>query len=85
MEGSDVCYAPVLDLDAAPAHPHNKARNTYIEFNGVIQPAPAPRFSRTQGKIQSAPALAGEHTDEILANWGINAEEIEELKNAGAI
>ena len=85
MEGTDVCFAPVLDLEEAPAHPHNKARNTYIEFNGVIQPAPAPRFSRTQGKIQSAPALAGEHTDEILANWGINAEEIEELKNAGAI
>ena len=85
MEGSDVCFAPVLDLAEAPDHPHNKARNTYVDFEGVTQPAPAPRFSRTQGEIQSSSALAGEHTDEVLAEWGFDVDKIEELKVAGAI
>lgn len=85
MEGSDVCFAPVLNLSEAPDHPHNKARNTFQDFDGVTQPAPAPRFSRTQGQIQSSAALVGEHTDEVLTSWGFSKEKITELKSLGAI
>jgi len=85
MEGTDVCFAPVLDLAEAPQHPHNQARETFVEFEGVTQPAPAPRFSRTPSAIQSSAAMAGEHSEEILSSWGFAAEEIAELKDAAAI
>ncbi len=71
MEGSDVCFAPVLDMGEAPEHPHNKARGTFFERDGVVQPAPAPRFSRTRAEIQGPPPRPGQHTDEVLADWGI--------------
>lgn len=74
MEGSDVCFAPVLDLDEAPQHPHNRARETFVEIDGVIQPAPAPRFSRTAPEIQSAPPEVGQHTEEILRDWLTRAD-----------
>ena len=85
MEGTDVCFAPVLDLKEAPSHPHNMARDTYINYNGVTQPAPAPRFSRTQSQIQSSAAMVGEHSEEILADWGFDRSEIEKLRTAKAI
>jgi alpha-methylacyl-CoA racemase len=85
MEGSDVCFAPVLALDEAPEHPHNAARKTFIEVDGVVQPAPAPRFSRTPGRIQRPPALPGEHSGEVLRDWGFSAEEIAKLREADAI
>ena len=85
MEGTDVCFAPVLDLGEAPSHPHNAARNTYVEFDGVTQPAPAPRFSRTQSQIKSSAAMVGEHTDQILADWGYSENEIEQLRTTKAI
>jgi alpha-methylacyl-CoA racemase len=85
LEGTDVCFAPVLDLAEAPDHPHNQARQTFVEFEGVQQPAPAPRFSRTPGRIQSAPALAGEHSEQILGDWGFGEDEIAALKQASAI
>ena len=85
MEGTDVCFAPVLDLEEAPDHPHNKARETYIEFEGVTQPAPAPRFSRTESSISSSAALIGENTDEILTSWGFSEEKITSLKKERAI
>ncbi len=85
MEGTDVCFAPVLDLAEAPVHPHNKARETFVEFEGVVQPAPAPRFSRSQGEIQSPAALAGEHSEQVLADWGFESERIAQLKKADAI
>lgn len=85
MEGSDVCFAPILDLAEAPEHPHNKARDTYVDFDGVTQPAPAPRFSRTQSEIQSSAAMVGEHTEQILADWGYSESEIEQLKTSKAI
>ena len=85
MEGTDVCFAPVLDLEEAPVHPHNKARETFVEFEGVVQPAPAPRFSRTQGEIQSPAALVGEHSEQVLADWGFASERIAQLKAADAI
>lgn len=85
LEGTDACVAGILDWDEAPQHPHNRARNTFVEIDGITQPAPAPRFSRTPGKIRSGPAQRGEHTDRILGEWGFNAEAIAELRQAGAI
>ncbi|MBS0295878.1 MAG: CoA transferase [Proteobacteria bacterium] len=69
LEGSDACFAPVLSLDEAPGHPHLKARGTFIEAHGQIQPAPAPRFSRTPGAIQGPPPAAGEGGRELLDRW----------------
>ncbi|MCH8137100.1 MAG: CoA transferase, partial [Proteobacteria bacterium] len=85
MEGTDVCFAPVLDLKEASHHPHNEARATYVDFEGVTQPAPAPRFSRTQGEIQSSAALAGEHSEQVLRDWGFDETQINNLKTAAAI
>ncbi|MCG8413274.1 MAG: CoA transferase, partial [Pseudomonadales bacterium] len=85
MEGTDVCCAPVLNLTEAPAHPHNQARETFVDFEDVVQPAPAPRFSRTPGEIQRSAAMVGEHTDEVLAEWGFSEEEITNLKTANAV
>lgn len=72
MEGTDVCFAPVLSMAEAPDHPHNKARETFVNYEGVTQPAPAPRFSKTPGAIQRAPASPGAHTDEIKKEWGLS-------------
>ena len=85
MEGTDVCFAPVLDLKEAPTHPHNIDRKTFVELDGVVQPAPAPRFSRTQGEIQGPAAMAGEHTREVLSAWNFTDQEIGELQASGAI
>jgi len=85
MEGTDVCFAPVLDLGEAPSHPHNMKRKTYVDFEGVTQPAPAPRFSRTESQIQSSAAMAGEHTEQVLTDWGFTENEIEQLQTAQAI
>ena len=85
MEGTDVCFAPVLSLAEAPEHPHIKARNTFVEVEGVRQPGPAPRFSRTPGVIERPPAHAGEHTDEALADWGFPSGDVAQLRNSGAI
>ena len=85
LEGTDACVAPVLDMDEAPRHPHNVARQTFVEHAGVVQPAPAPRFSRTTPEIQRPPAQPGEHGDEILSGWGFSAGEIEALKASGAV
>ena len=85
MEGSDVCFAPVLSLAEAPAHPHNRARGTFVEVDGVTQPAPAPRFSRTVPAVQRPPARRGQHTGEALADWGFSAGEIAALYAQGAI
>ena len=85
MEGTDVCFAPVLDLKEAPVHPHNIYRKTFVELDGVVQPAPAPRFSRTQGEIQGPAAMAGEHTREVLSAWNFSDQEIGELQASGVI
>jgi alpha-methylacyl-CoA racemase len=84
MEGTDICFAPVLDFDEAPKHPHNIARETFVEIDGVTQPAPAPRFSVTPGKIQGGPPAIGGDTETALADWGFSATEIEALKASGA-
>jgi len=85
MEGTDACFAPVLSLSEAPDHPHNAARKTFTEVDGVRQPAPAPRFSRTPGRIAGAPPTPGEHTESALADWGLSEERIASLRKAGAI
>jgi alpha-methylacyl-CoA racemase len=85
MEGSEVCFAPVLSMAEAPSHPHNQHRGTFVEVNGVKQPAPAPRFSRTPSAIQRPAARPGEHTEEALSDWGFSASEMEKLRGCGAI
>ena len=77
--GSDACFAPVLSLTEATQHPHAQARNAYAHIDGVIQPAPAPRFSRTTSEIQSPPPEPGQHTEEVLLDWGFSKERINEL------
>jgi len=85
MEGSDICFAPVLSLDEAPDHPHNRERKTFVEVDGVVQPAPTPRFSKTPPELQSPPPQPGEHTKAVLEEFGFSAVEIEGLETAGAI
>ncbi|HYF21834.1 MAG TPA: CaiB/BaiF CoA-transferase family protein [Caulobacteraceae bacterium] len=85
LEGSDACLAPVLSMSEAPTHPHNAARETFVEEGGVVQPAPAPRFSATPGAIQGPPPQSGEHTREALQDWGFTPQELDRLAEAGAI
>ena len=85
MEGTDVCFAPVLTIDEAYDHPHNLERNTFIEVAGVKQPAPAPRFSRTPASITSPPPHPGEHTEEILLDSGFTISEISSLREQNVI
>ena len=85
LEGSDVCFAPVLSFVEAPSHPHNVARGTFTEVAGVVQPRPAPRFSRTDGGIRRPPPHAGQHTDEVLADAGFSADELASLRASGAV
>ena len=85
MEGSDVCFAPVLSMAEAPEHPHNRARGSFFENDGVVQPAPAPRFSETAAETPSPPAAPGADTDAALADWGFTDSEIAALRQAGAV
>jgi alpha-methylacyl-CoA racemase len=82
LEGSDACFAPVLSLDEAPDHPHNKARGTFVTVDGIVQPAPAPRFSRTPSATPTPPEMANA---EVLRAWGFSDDEIAALKAAAAI
>ena len=85
MEMTDVCFAPVLTMGEAAQHPHNIARGTFVEIAGIAQPAPAPRFSRTAAEIVSAPAHPGQHSREILTDWGIASDRIDTLLGSGAV
>jgi alpha-methylacyl-CoA racemase len=71
MEGTDICFAPVLSMSEAPEHPHNVARETFVREFDVLQPAPAPRFARTPGAIAGPPPAPGEHTAQVLKEWGV--------------
>ncbi len=84
MEGSDVCFAPVLTMSEAAEHPHNVARGTFIDVAGALQPAPAPRLSRTPGAVGRPPAHPGQHTQEVLLDWGFAQDEVEALLASGA-
>ena len=85
MEGTDVCFAPVLSLREAPSHPHNVHRGTFLEMGGVVQPAPAPRFSRTPASVDRPSAHPGQHTDEALTDWGFAAAEVAKLRETEAV
>ncbi len=80
LEGSEACFAPVLSLSEAPDHPHLKARGTLLEAADIVQPRPAPRYSRTSPEAPLPPCLPGEHTDQVLAELGFAEEEIAELR-----
>ena len=80
LEGTDVCFAPVLSVEEAASHPHNVARGTFIEVAGVLQPAPAPRFSRTVADAPTAPVGAGADTADVLAGLGLSPDEIASLR-----
>ena len=85
MEHTDVCFAPVLRMDEAAVHPHNVHRKTIVKAGGIDQPAPAPRFSRTVPELAQLPAHPGEHSQAILADWGLAADRIDALVASGAV
>ena len=85
LEGSDVCFAPVLAMSEAPGHPHNRERGTFLELDGMTQPAPAPRFSRTAPPTPGPPAAPGQHTEQVLDEWGLSEAEVAELRDCGAV
>ena len=85
MGDTDICFAPVMAMDEVLDHPHIAARETFVTADDVLQPAPAPRFSRTTPEIQSSPAFAGEHNEEVLAAWGFADGDIAALKATGAL
>ncbi len=82
--GREACFAPVLDIDEAWAHPHMQARGVFTRFDGVMHPTPAPRFSRTEGVLRRPAPAAGQHGLEVLAEWGLDAGSIDALRKAGA-
>jgi alpha-methylacyl-CoA racemase len=85
LEGTDACVAPVLSLLEAPNHPHNQARAAFVDVGGTLQPAPAPRFSRTPCATPTPPPGPGEDDDRALAAWGLAPEEVARLRAGGAI
>src|SRR5947208_9026021 len=85
FSGHEVCFAPVLSMSEARAHPHNVERETFVDVDGAPHPAPAPRFSRTPSAVQGAPVKPGAHTDTALAEWGFSAAEVARPKTSGAV
>jgi len=85
FEGSDACFAPVLTLSEAPQHPHNRVRETFVDIAGVTQPGPAPRFSRSQTALPHAAPVIGANAQEILRDWGFSPDELDGLRQSGAL
>jgi alpha-methylacyl-CoA racemase len=85
FDGTDACAAPILPFFEAHTHPHNQARDTFVEVDGVVQPGPAPRFSRTPSSVSKPPSRPGQDTDQGLASWGVAAERVDALRQAGAV
>jgi alpha-methylacyl-CoA racemase len=85
MLGTDICYAPVLDFNDAHQHPHNVARGTFVDVDGIVQAAPAPRFGRTEPEVPGTAAQPGAQTEDILKGAGFSDQEITELKACGAV
>ena len=83
--GTETCFSPVLSLAEAPLHPHQRARGNFVDVAGVLQPAPAPRFSRSRGAVSRPPPEVGQHTDEVLREWGMGDHEIALVRQAGGI
>ena len=85
MEGTDVCFAPILSLDEVRDHPHNAARNSFIEIDGMVQPAPAPRFSRTEADVPHGSRAPGQDSRQVLQEVGYSDAEIDELCSNGVV
>jgi alpha-methylacyl-CoA racemase len=85
LEGTDACFAPVLDMDECVTHPHNIARKTHVVIDGVMNPAPAPRFSETPSTLRKVSSSTGEDTEAALSDWGFSREELDVLKGSAAI
>lgn len=85
LEGTDSCFAPVLGLGEVAGHPHHRARGSFVDVDDVVQPAPAPRFSRTPPRLPSRPPAPGEHTREVLSQWGFDDDELSRLLSTGAV
>ncbi len=85
LEGSDACFAPVLDIEEAAAHPHQVARGVYTRVDGVLQAQPAPRFSRTPASLRNAPPAPGSNTREVLLDWGFDKQAVDQLQTAGHV
>jgi alpha-methylacyl-CoA racemase len=85
FEGTDACVAPVLSIPEALEHPHNVERGTFVEVAGIKQPGPAPRFDRTPAEIKGPPPHAGQHTDEVLRDAGLDDDAIAKLRASGAV
>src|SRR5690606_19660228 len=85
FDGTDACVAPVLSMDEAPRHPHNAERSTFETAFGVVQPGPAPRFSRTAGAINGVPAAAGTNSEEVMKSWGVAPEAAAAFLKSGAL
>jgi len=85
MEGTDVCFAPVLNFIDAQSHPHNIARETYIDIDGMMQPAPGPRFSRTSPEVAYAARPRGADTESVLSDWGFDRTSIKSLQEKGVL
>jgi alpha-methylacyl-CoA racemase len=85
LEHTDACFAPVLSIEEAPAHPHNRHRGTFVEIGGIVQPGPAPRFGRTVPDVPVPAPAPGANTDEVLGELGLSADETAALRQSGAI
>ncbi len=85
LEGTDVCFAPVLDLKEAPDHAHNRARNMFVDANGVRQPAPSPRFRNSTPELPGRPPYPGQNNEDALIEWGFSTFEVLELMNSGVL
>jgi alpha-methylacyl-CoA racemase len=85
LEGSDACFAPVLSMEEAPHHPHNRERGTFVEAGGVVQPAPAPRFSRTHPSVPKAASPAGSDSNAVLRSAGYSESDIQSLRERGLL
>lgn len=85
LEGTDACFAPVLNMDEVRTHPHNVARQMFLEVDGVLNPAPAPRFSRTASELSRSPPKMGADTENALLDWGLSADQILGLRHAQVI
>lgn len=84
-EGLTPCIAPILEFDEAPQHPHNRARGSFVTVDGLVQPGPAPRFSRTAATVDRRPPIPGEHTAQALASWGLSATDVNGWLASGAL